>query len=258
MKTSPILRGERFAAALEDSQLTGSQLARMLDLENEQNITNWKKRGVPAYMVDQVALTLRVERAFLMGEDCPMRTPTTETYKRPPLVMSYILEPIAAWGDETPLEDDEVELPLYKEVELSSGPGRLTRTEVQEIPGPKLRFSRHTMRTCGVDPADAVFGTNTGNSNHPLILHGTTIGIDRGMTRIVEGEIYAIDHDGQFRVKFLQRLPGGGLRMHSFNSEEYPDEDYDLDQLLAQRVVILGRVFWWSTIRPLKSSALTE
>lgn len=259
MSKQPLfLKGQRFREALKDSGLTGAQLARMLELENDQTITNWKTRGVPAYMIGAVARTLIVEREWLEGKDAPKRTdrternPTREAANDSPL---YVLEPLAPWDSDTPLDDDEVELRLYKEVELSSGPGKIARTEVQEISGPKLRFSRATMRSCGVDPANAVFATNSGNSNHPLILSGATVGIDKGMTRIIDGEIYAIDHDGHFRIKFLQRLPNG-IRMKSFNSVEYSDEDYDFDQILAQRVVILGRVFWWSSIRPLKSPSL--
>lgn len=255
MTKQPELKGERFAIALKDSGLSGSEFARIMDLENEQNITNWKRRGVPSYLTGEVARKLLVEREWLEGKNVPMRYANTD-YNQRREASVYVLEPLAGWDADTPLDDDEVELRLYKEVELSSGPGRLARTEVQEVTGPKLRFSRATMRSCGVDPANAVFATNTGNSNHPLILHGATLGIDKGMTRVIDGEIYAIDHDGQFRVKFLHRLPAGGIRMHSFNDAEYPDEDYDLDQVLSQRIVILGRVFWWSTIRPLRGPSL--
>jgi phage repressor protein C with HTH and peptisase S24 domain len=252
------LKGQRFRQALEDSGLSGAELARLLDLENDQNVTNWKARGVPAYMAGQVAMTLVVERDWLEGKDVPMRTPNTARGKAPQAANDsplYVLEPMAPWDSSTPLEEDEVELRLYKEVELSSGPGKVARTEVQEITGPKLRFSRATMRSCGVDPSNAVFATNSGNSNHPLILSGATVGIDKGMTRIIDGEIYAIDHDGHFRIKFLQRTPNG-IKMRSFNSDEYADEDYDFDQIMAQRVVILGRIFWWSSIRPLKGPSL--
>lgn len=246
------LRAQRFREALDGASFGPTELARRLGMENPQTVNNWRERGVSARMAPDVARELGVNQDWLNGRDAPMRDGNySPTQIDAPL---YVLEPLAPWDDETPLDEDEVELRLFKEVELSSGNGKLARTEVQEVTGPKLRFSRHTMRTCGVDPGNAVFGTNSGNSNHPLILHGATLGIDKGMTRIVDGEIYAIDHDGQFRVKFLQRLPGGGLRMHSFNSEEYPDEDYDFDQIMQQRIVILGRVFWWSTIRPLRSA----
>lgn len=209
-------------------------------------------------MVSEVARVLLTERDWLEGKEISPITGTAGGLGTKPSrgeAPLYVLEPLAPWDSETPLEANEVELRLYKEVELSSGPGKIARTEVQEIAGPKLRFSRATMRECGVDPSDAVFATNSGNSNHPLILSGATVGIDTGMTRIIDGEIYAVDHDGHFRIKFLQRLPAG-IRMRSFNASEYEDEDYDFDEIMAQRVVILGRVFWWSSIRPLKGPSL--
>ncbi|MBU0565083.1 MAG: helix-turn-helix transcriptional regulator [Gammaproteobacteria bacterium] len=160
---------------------------------------------------------------------------------------------LSPWDDNTPLDDDEVALPLYKEVELQSGNGR---SHVSESTNAKLRFSLRTLRQCGVDPAAAACATNSGNSNHPLILHNATLGIDKGHTRVVDGEIYAIDHDGLLRVKFLYRLPGGGLRFRSFNDEEYPDENYSFDDIIEKQIRILGRVFWWSTLRPLGSPPL--
>jgi len=256
-KQSQNLKGPRFREALEDSGLTGAQLARILDLENDQNITNWKARGVPAYMVGEVARTLVVEREWLEGKDVPMRTPSTERNTPPAANGSplHVLELMSPWDSGTPLEADEVELRLYKEVDLLSGSGKAPRTEIQEVTGPKLRFSRATMSTCGVDPSNAVFAINHSNSNHPLILSGATVGIDTGMTRIVDGEMYAIDHDGHFRIKFLQRT-ASGIMLRSFNSIEFADEDYEFDQIMAQRFVILGRIFWWSSIRPLNGQPL--
>lgn len=250
------VRAARFREALDEASFGPAELARRVGIDNPQNVNNWRERGVSARKAPEVAKELGVSLEWLNGKNVDKRafTTTTEPTPKAPL---YVLEPLAAWDDSTPLDDDELELKLYKEVELSSGHGTLLRTEVKEsTSGAKLRFSRYTMRTCGVEPANAVFATNTGNSNTPLILHNASVGIDKGMTRIVEGELYALDHDGQLRIKFLQRLPGGGIRIHSFNSAEYPDEDYDADQILEQRIVVLGRVFWWSTIRPLRSEPL--
>ena len=165
----------------------------------------------------------------------------------------FVLGELSTWDDATPLDDDEVELPLYKEVEIASGLGR---SSVQVDEGRKVRFSRYTLRKAGVDPRNAACATNTGNSNHPLILDRATIGIDKGMTRIVDGQVYALDHDGLLRIKFLYRLPGGALRLRSFNREEYADEDYTLDQVMEQRIQIIGRVFWWSTLNPVNSALL--
>ncbi|NWB63941.1 helix-turn-helix transcriptional regulator [Pseudomonas sp. F1002] len=165
----------------------------------------------------------------------------------------FVLGELSPWDDSTPLDDDEVELPLYKEVEIASGHGR---SAVQVVPGRKVRFSSYTLRMAGVDPTNAACATNTGNSNHPLILDKATLGVDKGMTKIIDGQIYAIDHDGLLRIKFLYRLPGGALRLRSYNREEYGDEDYPLDDVMEQRIQIIGRVFWWSTLNPTNAPPL--
>ncbi|MFU2835843.1 LexA family transcriptional regulator [Pseudomonas aeruginosa] len=151
---------------------------------------------------------------------------------------------MSPWDDSTPLGPDEVAIPLYKEVELAGGAGA---TEVVEVPGRLLRFARSTLREAGVDVKNAACATLRGRSMERLIMDGATIGIDRGATHIEDGEIYAFDHDGMLRVKFLYRLPGGGLRIRSENDEEYPDEFLTPEQ--AQQIRVLGWVFWWSTVR---------
>lgn len=250
--------GERLRAVLDEREIHYKDFASALGVE-PQNLNNWFKRGVPKALIFAVADALQVRPRWLAdGEGLQASDGSSpqggngKVHRIEDLRPTY-LEPLHAWDGETPLEDDEVELPLFKEVELASGQGR---TSVQVVAGERLRFSRSTMRECGVDPAHAVFATNSGHSNHPLILNNATVGVDKGMTRVVDGEIYAIDHDGLLRVKFLERLPGGGIRMRSYNQAEYKDEDFTTDQILEQRIVILGRVFWWSSIRPLRSAPL--
>ncbi|MCG6541729.1 helix-turn-helix transcriptional regulator [Pseudomonas sp. KSR10] len=258
--------GNRLRELLDQRGIAYKDFAENLGVES-QHVNHWFKRGIPKARIFQIADNLKVSPRWLAeGTGDPLLDPSFNheragalgwRFPTDPEVADQLspvcLEPLAAWDSSTPLDSDEVELRLYKEVELSSGHGR---TAVQEIGGPKLRFSRSTMRQCGVDPEHAVFATNSGNSNHPLILHGATIGVDKGMTRVVDGEIYALDHDGLLRVKFLERLPGGGLRLKSYNHAEFKDEDFSFDQVMEQRIVILGRVFWWSTIRPLRSAPL--
>lgn len=159
---------------------------------------------------------------------------------------AVLIGDLSPWDDSTPLDDDEVELPLYKEVELAAGSGR---TAVQEMPGRKLRFSYATLRAAGVDPAAAVCAQLKGNSMEPLIMSGATVGIDQATTQVVDGEIYALEHDGMLRVKYLYRLPGGGLRLRSFNREEYQDEEYTSEEIQSKCISIIGWVFWWSTLR---------
>jgi phage repressor protein C with HTH and peptisase S24 domain len=153
------------------------------------------------------------------------------------------LDSLHPWDDSTPMDPDDVELPLFKEVEIAAGDGTAHQIEIN---GRKLRFSRATLRAAGVDAANAACATAKGRSMERLILDGATIGIDRGRTEIKDGKIYAIDHQGELRVKYLYRQPGGALRVRSENADEYPDENYGPDW--HQQIKVLGWVFWWSRL----------
>ncbi|WP_341304705.1 S24 family peptidase [Pseudomonas sp. TMP25] len=151
---------------------------------------------------------------------------------------------MSAWDSSTPLGDDEVAIPLYKEVELAAGFGA---TEVIEVPGRLLRFAKSTLREAGVQAQYAVCATVKGRSMERLIMDGATIGIDTGSKAIEDGEIYAFDQGGMLRVKYLYRLPAGGVRVRSENDEEFPDETLTAEEFAQVRM--LGWVFWWSTVR---------
>ncbi|GGE75759.1 hypothetical protein GCM10011533_30140 [Streptosporangium jomthongense] len=150
-----------------------------------------------------------------------------------------------AWDSKTPLDDDEVELPLFREVELAAGAGQ---TEVVENHGAKLRFAKSTLARAGVQKENAACAFVRGNSMEPVMPDGTCVGVDTGDTTIRDGEIYAIDHGGMLRVKYLHRRPGGGLKIVSQNAGEHPVEEITADEMVAS-VRVIGRVFWWSVLR---------
>lgn len=154
------------------------------------------------------------------------------------------LTPMSIWDEDTPLDDDEVEVPYFAEVQLAAGSGM---THVVEVPGRKLRFSKSTLREAGVSAKDAMCARVYGRSMERMILDGAAVGVDRGQTDIIDGEIYAFDHDGMLRTKYLYKMPGGNVRARSENHEEYPDEVFTPEQM--REIRILGRVFWWSTVR---------
>lgn len=164
--------------------------------------------------------------------------------ERPTEPNAELIGTMAAWDSQTPLSDDEVAIPLYKEVELAAGGGV---TEVVEVQGRLLRFAKSTLREAGVQEANAVCATVKGHSMERLIMDGATIGIDTGSKNIEDGEIYAFDQDGMLRVKYLYRLPGGNVRIRSENSDEFPDETLTAYEFSSIRM--LGWVFWWSTVR---------
>ncbi|RMM26357.1 putative transcriptional regulator [Pseudomonas syringae pv. aptata] len=162
----------------------------------------------------------------------------------PPSASAHALIPIEEWDDKTPLDPDEVELPFFKEVELSAGKGSEVMLETN---GRMLRFGKRTLQKKGIDPNTAGCVPVHGNSMEPVLPDGSTVGVDTAVTAIQDGKMYAIDHDGQLRVKVLYRLPGSGLRLRSYNAEEHPDERYDGDYV-RDHIRVIGKVFWYSVL----------
>ncbi|WP_258164006.1 helix-turn-helix transcriptional regulator [Pseudomonas sp. 17033095] len=156
------------------------------------------------------------------------------------------LMPLSTWEEGDPLDLDEVEIPYFDEIQVAAGGGRFPDLELAKR---KIRFPRSVLHESGVNPKCAVCVNVTGNSMEPLIADGAVIGIDMSVNAITDGEIYALKHDDLLRVKFVYRLPGGGIRLRSYNRDEYPDEEYTRDQMRAGDISVIGWVFWWSVMR---------
>lgn len=155
------------------------------------------------------------------------------------------LSPIEVWDDDTPLDDDEVYVPFLQEVELAAGSGRFA---IEESDSARLRFYKKDLRHNNVQFSNAKCVMVSGNSMVPVLRDGATVGINVGknsLRDVVDGEMYAINHNGQLRVKQLYRLPTG-IRLRSFNRDEHPDEDYTFQEIQDQQIAILGHVFWWA------------
>jgi phage repressor protein C with HTH and peptisase S24 domain len=158
---------------------------------------------------------------------------------------SVKLGSIETWDDETPLDDDEVYVPFLHEVELAAGSGRFA---IEENANSRLRFNKKDLRHNGVQFSNARCVKVGGNSMMPVLRDGATVGVNVGknsLSDIVDGEMYAINHNGQLRVKQVYRIPIG-IRLRSFNRDEHPDEDYTFQQIQEQQISILGHVFWWA------------
>lgn len=156
-----------------------------------------------------------------------------------------LLGDLSTWDDGDPLDEDDCEVPYYAEVEFAGGDGM---SEVVEVADRKLRFSRATLRAAGVDCASAAVARVKGRSMERLIMNGAAIGFDMSDTSIIDGEIYAFNHGGLLRVKYLYRLPLGAVRISSENCDEYPDETMSAETW-REESQMLGRVFWWSSVR---------
>lgn len=145
------------------------------------------------------------------------------------------------WDRHTPLNDDEVEIPLYQDIRLAAGNG--FADDIIDYNNFKLRFSRATLRRQGVQYENAVCVVADGNSMEPVIPDQATVGIDTGNKTIRDGKIYAINHGGLLRIKLLYNMPNNQVKIRSYNSEEYEDEIASLDE-----VSVIGKVFWYSVL----------
>jgi len=152
-----------------------------------------------------------------------------------------VIGDIEAWDSNTPLGNDEVEIPFYSEIQLAAGNGKVA---TRENKGPKLRFAKSALIRNGTDVNNAICVKISGNSMEPVMPDGSTIGIDTAKTNIIDGKIYAISHGEMQRVKILYRTPDGGIRLKSYNTNEHPEEIYTKDQ--AKEISIVGKVFWCS------------
>lgn len=149
------------------------------------------------------------------------------------------------WDENTPLLDDEVELPFYSNVQIAAGHGSEC-TEAE--PNRKLRFSKRSLRDANVNCEDAIVIKVTGDSMERLILDGATIAVDTSKAQepIKDNRIYALESDGDLRCKYIQRVPGGKIKLISENPM-YDDEVYEMDEF-SKLYRIIGWVFWWSTL----------
>ena len=231
--------GKRIAQKREQAGLSQSELARRLNL-SPQAVQKWESEtSVPrGRRLDEIATVISTTVGYLVTGEAPARVPSTESN-------AEVLGPIDVWDDDTPLDDDEVYVPFLKEVELSAGSGR---TVVEQSSNRKLRFGKLTLRRQGVQPSEAVCVTVSGDSMAPVLPNGSVAGVDQGCVSIIDGKMYAINHGGQLRVKILQRLPGGGIRMKSYNRDDYPDEEYTSEQMIQKQILIIGKVFWYSVL----------
>lgn len=231
---------ERLKIAMDAMGLTQAALAERVGVSQAaiQKLTSGK--AAKSKKLVQIANALEVSPNWLDNGSGDMKSHVSSESTIPP---ESEWEGVDAWDDDTPLPDDEVEVPFLKDIELAAGNGRLVADDYN---GFKLRFSKATLRRVGAntDGSGVVCFPASGNSMEPVIPDGATVAVDTDNKRIVDGEIYAINQNELKRIKQLYRKPGGKLIIRSFNRDEYDDEEAD-----EANVEIIGFVFWYSVIR---------
>jgi len=153
---------------------------------------------------------------------------------------------VEVWDDNSPLDDDEVEIPFFKDFSFACGAGSIGEALANEKR--KLRMSKATLRNKAIDKKNAVATSASGDSMNPTIKDGDTIHIDLGRKTIKDGKIFAVCHGGLFLAKRLYNLPMGGVRIVSDNAAEYPEIQLTAQEILDQQFEVVGWIWQISTM----------
>ena len=148
---------------------------------------------------------------------------------------------VEPWDSNTPLDDDEVEIPFFKDFSFACGSGSINDFIVNEKR--KLRMSKSTLRNLSITKDNAVAATASGDSMSPTIQDGDPIHIDLGRKDIKDGRIFVICLGGLNYAKRLYNLPFGGVRIVSDNSEEYPEINLTAEEKETQQFQVIGWVW---------------
>ena len=248
--------GDRLRLLLRECHLSASDFAANRRV-TPQHVNNWFKRGIPMARLDEISELLCVNSRWLRtGEGVkhptvPISNPTTSSPScevgSPPNLNTKLIT-----------DKNDIHIPFYNEVLSPCG---TKKTRVVEIPGKRVRLDCSILHAADVSAENAICVPMIGHSMSHKIQSGSTIAIDRSLTHIVDGEIYALEQDGMLRIKYVYRQPKDGLRLRSHNGKEYPDEVFSAEHIRALDIRILGWVFWWSTLntrRPSVPSLLNE
>ncbi len=204
--------GSRIRKKRRELKLTQRQVSDAVDVSHV-TVSQWEQDLYLPKNIDVLAQVLQCNKEWLKtGKNLQISLNSGDSISISPKNIEqnaeYVGE-IEPWGNNTELSEDEVEVPFYTEIELAAGSGSV---QVQQNHGPKLRFAKSTLKRHGITPENAACVKVSGNSMEPVLPDGATVGVDTASTKIVDGKMFAIDHDGMLRVKTLYRMPGNGIR----------------------------------------------
>lgn len=228
--------GDRLKALLSECNLSASDFAAQRKI-TPQHVNNWFHRGVPQARLDEIAELLCVRAKWLRTGEGPKHSSPLPRVNR-----NRNGQPRSEAPDHSALSshgENDVQLPFHY----------LRARQLDPIRNRYLRLPRHALDRLGVDPAQAIALSMPDYNMTPLIPYGAPLAIDRGLTRVVDGELYAVLHNGQLRINSLSKRSNGALRLHSHDSEGFPCENYSVGQSRSHQLEVLGWVFWWAQFR---------
>ncbi|MCO7566595.1 transcriptional regulator [Pseudomonas sp. S 311-6] len=216
--------GDRLKALLQECGLTPSDFAAQRGV-TPQHVNNWFKRGVPLARLEEIADLFCVQRRWLRsGEGAKHPSPLLRQPLRCPA-------PVDAPPLSSLREGRQLRIPLH-----ALRDGRL-----EPLGKRHLRLPAQTLKALGIARKNVIGLTIPSASMAPVIPSDAILAIDRSLTQVIDGETYALLHNGKLRVHRLSLGHHDTLYLHNHTLERYTPS-----QRQAQGMVILGWVFHWS------------
>lgn len=223
--------GDRLKALLRECGLTPAEFAAQRRVTS-QHINNWFTRGIPIARLDEMAELFCVQRRWLQTGEGPKHPHSFLRMYAPQAT------PAQTPGSLSQRPDPLVHVPFH---ELRNG-------QLIVLDGHHLAMPAPALEALAVPVDKAICMTMPAANMAPWIPRDATLAIDLSYTRVVDGEIYALLHNGRLRVNSLSIGHRGTLCVHSHNRREIV-ERYTPLQREAQKLEVLGWVFHWSHYR---------
>ncbi|MBT9238815.1 helix-turn-helix domain-containing protein [Pseudomonas sp. MG-2] len=224
--------GDRLKALLHECGLTPSDFAAQRRV-TPQHVNNWFKRGVPLARLDEMADLFCVHRRWLRTGEGPKHHSPILRNSPPGPPPANPHTPLSAQGGRAR------KVPFF---EMHNG-------LLSPVVGKHLCLPAKSLKGLGVQACNAICLAMPASNMTPLIPLQAILAVDLGMTQVVEGETYALLHNGVLRVNNLSLGQHDTLYLHSHDRRNYAVERYTAAQRQTQGLEILGWVFHWSHFR---------
>jgi len=224
--------GDRLKALLHECGLTPSDFAAQRRV-TPQHVNNWFKRGIPLARLDELADLFCVHRRWLRSGEGPKHP--SSILRSCAVQPTRDALPTALLTPATQL----LQVPFY---EVQDG-------QLAALHNHCLRLPAQALKALGVAPANAACLAMPAGNMAPWVPRDAILAIDVSLTQVIDGETYALLHNGAVRVNSLSLGHNGTLCLHSHDRHNYTVERYTPAQRQAQQLQVLGWVFHWSHFR---------
>ena len=158
---------------------------------------------------------------------------------------------IIPYDTDTSRKDDNLYSFHYHRV-VKSPKKNKGRTHMLEKTSGIQYLTSQTLEFAGVKPQNVKVFILSDNSMTGEIESGSPVAVDTSITKIVNGETYAIRVNGALRAVRLRQDVSGDIHISCNNPDKsaYPDETIDAATMEdSAHYELLGWVFWWNTTR---------